>query len=80
MITVSDVKGTLKFYSELHEFCKNNEEYSKYSSYYSDSLEYLEVLLNNKKVVDMTDDMYQELIAELKRIQLDFLDLVIVFA
>ena len=78
MMTVNEVKGTLKFYSELHEFCKNNEEYSKYSSYYVDSLEYLEVLLNNKKVSDMNDATYQELISELKRIQLDFLDLMIV--
>lgn len=78
MMTVNEVKGILKFYSELHEFCKNNEEYSKYSSYYADSLEYLEVLLNNKKVSDMNDVTYQELISELKRIQLDFLDLMIV--
>lgn len=80
LMTVADVKGTLNFYRSLYEFCKDNDVYSKYASYYSDSMEYLEVLLNNGKVSDMTDEVYQELLSELKRIQLDFLDLMIVFA
>ena len=80
MMTVSEVKDSLKFYKDLYEVCKNNYEYAKYASYYSNSLEYLEVLLNNKKVVDMNDETYQELLSELKRIQLDFLDFTIAFA
>ena len=80
MVTINEVKNSLKFYTELYEVCKNSEAYSKYASYYADSLEYLEVILNNKKVVGMTDEIYEELISELKRIQLDFLDLMIVFA
>nr|DAF63250.1 MAG TPA: hypothetical protein [Myoviridae sp. ctXXl13] len=78
MMTVSEVRNSLKFYTDLYEICSNSDACAKYASYYSDSLEYLEVLLNNKKVSDMTDEVYQELLAELKRIQLDFLDLMIV--
>ena len=78
IITVEDVKNSLKFYTDLCEVCKSSDVYAKYASYYADSLEYLEVLLNNKKVSDMSDDVYQELLAELKKIQLDFLDVMIV--
>ena len=80
MMTVAEVKRSLRFFRDLYNVCRSSETFSKYASYYAGSLEYFEVILNNKKVVGMTDDIYQEFIAELKRIQLDFLDLTIVFA
>ena len=79
MMTVNEMKRSLRFFRDLYNVCKSCEAFSKYASYYAGSIEYLEVILNNKKVVGMTDETYQELIAELKRIQLDFLDLTIAF-